>query len=240
MAGTGFTPPSDCDRDSVHGDRIKLWEVAQLTPDLANHGYVFLGGDIFFGFNKDTNKLLVPKVRITGIECPKVVGTTLPNYWQAAWDEAKKKFGNNVDIMLGIDSFDGRTQDQLHIHLTAFKSDRRKELNSLAPKTSKDLHKWNGNTLPLGTYAYRVAHVDSLDKNLFHQLDQYVATQANVNDRFAQSLGVVADTNGTGYYILATQGIPTQPNQPQHDPLCKAGSNWGTATVEELMDRRGK
>ncbi len=239
----GFTPPSDCDKDTVHGNRIELWEAAQLKPDLAHLGYVFLGGDIFFKFNKDTNKLLVPKFRITGIECPKVLDTTLPNYWQAAWDEARKSFGKNVDILVGINSYDGRTQDQLHIHLTAFIREARTQLDKIDSTIPRnDLRKWNDQIFELGapgdTYVYRIAHVDALDRtNPFILLNHFVVSTSN--DMFAQSLAVVAAKNG-GHFLIATQGKKTQANQPDHPKPLHIGTYWGTSTVEALMDRRGK
>ncbi|WP_313673085.1 CDP-diacylglycerol diphosphatase [Mycolicibacterium sp.] len=247
MAGSGFTPPSDCDKDTIHGNRTKLWDVAQLTPDRAHQGYVFLGGDIFFNFDKKTNKLLVPKIRITGIECPKVLGTTLPNYWQAAWDEAEKNFGKNVDILLGINSFDGRTQDQLHIHMTGLHREVRTYLDSLDSK-SLILSNWNSNIfvlkIPKDTYVYRVAHVDNLSTNAFDLLEQYVSKP--YSDRFAQSLAIVRGPKGNGYLLIATQGKATQQGQPAHIPDLKVYDKqstttyYGTSTVEPLMDRNWK
>jgi CDP-diacylglycerol pyrophosphatase len=243
----GFSPPSDCDKDVAHGDRKRLWELAKLAPDLGHPGYVFLGGD-FFHLRKEANQLLVPKIRITGIECSKILGTTLPNYWQGAWDEASKGFGKNADILLGINSYDGRTEDQLHIHLTGLKKDIRAQLDKL-DMTKLGIGTWNSNIYVLhtkdgtkdDTYVYRVAHVDNLKTNPFTLLDDHVATQKDsgghpYNDRFAQSLAVAAGTNGGGYFLIATQGAPSQQGQPPHIPDLARKPYYGGKTFEALRD----
>lgn len=253
LGGTAaFTAPWDCDKDHDHGDRKKLYELARLEPDLAHRGYVFLGGD-FFHLNKEANKLLVPNIRITGIECSKIIGTTLPNYWQAAWEEARKSFGKDADILLGINSYEGRTEDQLHIHLTGLKKDIRAQLDKL-DKTKLRVATWNSNIHVLhtkdgtkdDTYVYRVAHVDNLDKNPFTDLDEHVATQKDsggktFNDRWAQSLAVTAGANGAGYFLIATQGA-AKSGQPKHVPDLEtcAPPYYGGKTFEALRDPNWK
>lgn len=241
-----FVPPSDCDQDLAHGDRKKLWELAKLTPDLKGRGYVFLGGD-FFGLRKEANRLLVPKIRITGIECSKVLGTQLPNYWQAAWEEAIEGFGKNADILLGINSYEGRTEDQLHIHLTGLKKDIRAQLDKL-PRQKIDT--WNDNVHVLhtmdgtkdDTFVYRIAHVDDLNTNPFTLLNERVARQNSggheFNDRFAQSLAVAAGTNGAGHFLITTQGRPSQPGQPTHYPDLEKSNPpyYGGKSFEALRD----
>jgi CDP-diacylglycerol pyrophosphatase len=247
MAGSGFTPPSDCGKDL---DLDPLWVAAEAkiidvhAPEPGKFKYVILDGAPF-GWDGKYNKLLVPKVRITGIECATILQSDALNIWKWGWQDAQKAWPN-VDILLGVNSYDGRTRNQLHVHLTALKRNIRDQLDKLSSKIT-GLKEWNDCIHELGpglngkTYVYRIAHVDRIDTvNPFNLLDQYVAAKCTPNDRFAQSLAVVAGTKG-GYYLLATQGPPdTTHGQPQHKPVLSSGGNWGTTTAEGLMDRNWK
>ena len=68
--------------------------------------------------------LLLPTARVTGIESPALLEKTSPNYWQAAWSARKlleRRVGRPVpreEIGLAVNSVPGRTQNQLHIHVS--------------------------------------------------------------------------------------------------------------------------
>lgn len=71
----------------------------------------------------DTQFLLMPTTRITGIESPEILAPDAPNYWDAAWqarhfvdDRAHHPMPRET-ISLAINSISGRTQNQLHIHI---------------------------------------------------------------------------------------------------------------------------
>jgi len=85
--------------------------------DLAD-GYVILKDR-----DGDTQFLLMPTARITGIESPAILAPDAPNYWDAAWlarhyvdDRAHRTMPRDT-ISLAINSASGRTQNQLHIHI---------------------------------------------------------------------------------------------------------------------------
>jgi CDP-diacylglycerol pyrophosphatase len=68
--------------------------------------------------------LLVPLRRLSGIESPRLLDPGAPNYWQYAWN-ARSLFSRLVArptprpyLALAINSVTGRTQNQLHIHLS--------------------------------------------------------------------------------------------------------------------------
>jgi CDP-diacylglycerol pyrophosphatase len=256
MAGSGYTPPSDCGNDDDHSSRDQLWVDAKKTPDPLHHGYVVFGGSVM-GFKGAYNGLLVPKTRITGIECPKVVDPHAQNYWPSAWEKAKGLNLREPKILVSVNSMDGRTQDQLHFHLTVLKSDVRAQLDNL-DTTKLGIGTWNSNLYILATtdeqgkddsYVYRIAHVDDIDTNPFILLNDHVATQKDshgntFNDRFAQSLAIVKGTKGAGFFLIATQGQPSH-GAPQHLPDLdlkdKTGKHiYGAKTVEALIDRDWK
>jgi len=70
-----------------------------------------------------------------------LTGDTFLNLWPEAIKEAQKRF-SGVDVIAGINSFDGRTKNQLHIHLTAFFNPARQMLDKLTNITSKP-DEWN-------------------------------------------------------------------------------------------------
>jgi CDP-diacylglycerol pyrophosphatase len=73
--------------------------------------------------------LLVPTVRISGIESSDLLSPSAPNYWAFAWqsrsylnDAAGLSVPRTV-VGLAINSADARTQDQLHIHIGCLRRD---------------------------------------------------------------------------------------------------------------------
>ena len=67
--------------------------------------------------------IVVPTVRISGIESPALQSETAPNYWAAAWDArsfVEQGAGRRLPrdkIGMAINSASTRSQDQLHIHV---------------------------------------------------------------------------------------------------------------------------
>lgn len=255
----GFTPPADCGNDDDNDKtepRNHLWVEVKKVRDLHPNGYVVFAPG-FMGFKLDYNGLLCPTLRIKGIECPKVVGQGAKNYWPIAWDKAKGVNLRESRVLVTVNSLDGRTQDQLHFHLTVLKADIRTQLDQLDP-AKLPVGKWNEQLHVLhakdgqndDTYVYRVAYVDSIDANLFDTLDKNVATQQDssghrYNDRFAQLLAVVRGPKDVGFFLIATQGRP-HPGQPEHEPKLEVYDTqlkktyYGAKTVEALIDRDWK
>ncbi len=67
--------------------------------------------------------LLIPTVRVSGIESPDLLARNAPNYWRLAWQGrrfamslAPRKLADG-DMSLAINPPWGHTQDQLHIHI---------------------------------------------------------------------------------------------------------------------------
>ena len=77
----------------------------------------------------DTQYLLLPTERVTGIEDPAILAPASPNYFAAAWrarDLVNQRAGRELprdDLGLAINSIYGRTQNQLHIHIDCLRPD---------------------------------------------------------------------------------------------------------------------
>ena len=257
-----FDPPQGCGNDNDHDkDKDSLWldvkgttpmhpgigngNIAVVQPDPKKNAYA-----VHHGGSGKYDLLIIPVTRVTGVECPGLTGETFLNLWPWAFKEAQKRFPGK-DVIAGINSKDGRTKDQLHIHLTAFYNPARQMLDTL--KITPNAGDWNKTSamhvlpgspnppnpkLPSVPYAYRILHVDNLDSNLFKLMKSNISSGKNNenNDMFAQSLAVVT-AKGGGYYLINTQGNVSQKGQPQHDPDLRVGKVFGTQTVEALFDR---
>ena len=83
----------------------------------------------------ETQYLLIPTTRITGIESPAVLAPAAPNYFAEAWNETplvNARLGKTLprqDLSLAINAITGRTQDQLHIHIDCIRADVRDALD---------------------------------------------------------------------------------------------------------------
>ena len=94
-----------------------------------NDGYVIL---------KDrrglTQYLLIPTIRVSGIESAYLLTPGAPNYFADAWRErgyverAARRALPRSAISLAINSAEGRSQNQLHIHIDCIRADVQKVL----------------------------------------------------------------------------------------------------------------
>jgi CDP-diacylglycerol pyrophosphatase len=73
--------------------------------------------------------LLIPTTRIGGIESSALLDEGAPNYWRDAWqarglvEQALHRPLARDEIGLAINSYSGRTQNQLHIHIDCMRPD---------------------------------------------------------------------------------------------------------------------
>jgi CDP-diacylglycerol pyrophosphatase len=107
--------------------------------------------------------LAIPTSRVTGIEDPQVENPQLPNYWVLAWSAANHDLPAAVtrdrsNIGLAINSVPGRSQNQLHIHISCIKPSVR-EL--LIADQSQIGTSWSRPFITIGNQQYRAMRVES-------------------------------------------------------------------------------
>ena len=84
----------------------------------------------------ETQFLLVPTVRISGIENPAVLAPDATNYFDRAWEARSYVFGAlhrtlpPDDTSLAVNSASSRSQDSLHIHIDCVRTDVYEDLHS--------------------------------------------------------------------------------------------------------------
>jgi CDP-diacylglycerol pyrophosphatase len=248
-----FVPPSDCGNVK---DTDELWEaVKDATPQKPhpNEAVVIPDPNKLFGYavkNGDTkqvsgkyNLLVIPApvsttsttkvadARVTGVECAKIWQSNALNLWDYAWREAGTRF-KGADVMLGVNSYHGRTHNQLHIHLTGLQQQARNTLNNdLKGKIKTDLSGWNNSMFSVMGHVYRIVQVNDLTSNVFTLVKDHISQ----DDMFQQAIAVVS-APGKGFYILNTQGKPDK-GEREHNPELRIGNDFGTESIDSLIYR---
>jgi len=113
--------------------------------------------------NGPTQVLLVPTRRVSGIESPALLDADSPNYWQDAWEsrvwvERRAHHAlSREDVAMAINSHNGRTQDQLHIHIDCVRVEVRDALQAHAARLPKV---WSRFPVSLFGHRYRALRLD--------------------------------------------------------------------------------
>jgi CDP-diacylglycerol pyrophosphatase len=180
--------------------------------------------------------LLVPVVRVRGIECPKLLGGFGAPYWKDAWDQAQPGGATPVtyaggQVGLGINAKkDGalppnpvRRHEQLHIHMAGISSPVVSQLKNAGIKN--DVSGWKNKFVKImfngDTRFYRALQVASLNQNLFSLLHDQVVRPAN--EDMAIQMMIVTKSPGGWYVLNSNSRLPGQ------------GGIGGTSTCDRLL-----
>jgi CDP-diacylglycerol pyrophosphatase len=110
-------------------DRDVVWAETREFVVIRNMTMCGCGPDFVAG-------LAMPRARITGIEDPK----RPDGIWPFAWNAARARIADPLEIALVINPDDERTQNQMHVHLVRLRPDVRRELAALVPPDAIVLH----------------------------------------------------------------------------------------------------
>jgi len=213
---------------SAHADPDALWKIVsekcvpnereygQPAPcalvDLERgqaQGYVVLKDIV-----GDTQYLLMPTAKITGIEDPAVLAPGATNYFAAAWQErhytveAAKVALPRDALSLAINSTSGRTQNQLHIHIDCVRADVRAALQRQLASIGDD---WAPLAEPLVGHRYRAIRVSGDDLGGFDPFQRLAAGVPGARDAMgSHTLAVVGAVlaGAPGFVILDDQADP--------------------------------
>lgn len=173
---------------------------AQVDPQ---HGAV-----VFKDRNGPLQYLLMPTAKITGIESPELLTPTAPNFFLLAWQARRfmaEKYGKPIDdtaISLAINSEYGRTQNQLHIHISCLAPTVKKRL---AQTEQTFTPRWQPLPGGLLQHDYRVRRVtpgELAQQGAFRLLASGVAGASQQMGRYG--LAMTALPNGD-FLLLATE-----------------------------------
>ncbi|QKJ89028.1 CDP-diacylglycerol pyrophosphatase [Paramixta manurensis] len=109
--------------------------------------------------------LLMPIDKITGMESPRILDPQTPNFFAEAWQQRSllaQRHGTAIAdsaLSLAINSKYGRTQNQLHIHISCLRRDIRQRLDTLTPALNT---RWQAEKLGSHTYLVRTLSAEEL------------------------------------------------------------------------------
>ncbi|GAA2488399.1 hypothetical protein GCM10010406_25660 [Streptomyces thermolineatus] len=232
-------PVALCGSNNDSGGRNGLWD--RVKQCRANHNtclkytsnYILLRGSA----PATNNYLLIPNLRIKGIECPYLWSNANPpkHYWRQAWDEAHHNpahvrtvngqgVGLGVNALYSTDHHRVRTQDQLHIHMANIRAGVRGTLDNADARITDQPNEWATSIVSVGGRNYRVLklrHAGDLDRNLFKLLHDHVVAREAGGDMARQMMVVTRRPKG-GYYVLNSEATLPQ--------------GRGTSSADRLLD----
>lgn len=171
----------------------------------------------------DYQFLLMPMDRVSGIESPQLYRPGAPNYFAAAWQaraQTERALGRPLPrnvASLSLNSPQGRSQHQLHIHIDCLRADVLQALDAQADTIGP---RWAPLAQPLRGHVYqaRTLQGEQLRANPLNLLAQELAGPG-----IGQWSLVVAgreDVQGQpGFVLLATQVDPATGNDASAEEL---------------------
>lgn len=184
-----------------------LWQIVseKCVPNLQQKGQPVpcQNVDLARGYAtlKDLNGplqyLLIPVAKTTGIESPQLLKPATPNYFDFAWRErhllAQRRVAPIEDsaLSLAINAEYGRTQNQLHIHISCLRPEVRQRLDALA-RTLND--QWQTETLRKHRYLLRTLTASELaQQSAFIRLATEVPNARSEMGKYGLALASLAD-----------------------------------------------
>ena len=141
--------------------------------------------------------LLMPIARISGIESPTLRDPATPNFFALAWQQRRllsMRHGAVVPdsaISLTVNSEYGRSQNQLHIHISCLSPEVRQQLDKLTPQLSAH---WQPQTLHQHRWLIRTITPDELtQQSSFIRLMQEVPQAQQEMGKYGLALASLSD-----------------------------------------------
>ncbi|WP_244158681.1 CDP-diacylglycerol diphosphatase [Caballeronia fortuita] len=170
--------------------------------------------------------LLIPTVRVSGIESPELLAPDAPNYFRDAWnarvyvDRALGRTLPRDEVSLAINSASGRTQNQLHIHVDCIAPDVARTLREVGPGIGTE---WQPLPVRLRGHVYSAMRIDDADlahTDPFKLVAPYAARRGQTMGEQTLLLVGAARSDGAHAFFLLNDHV-----QP---------GDW--ASSEELQD----
>ena len=168
--------------------------------------------------------LVMPLDKISGIESPALLRAEAPNYFAAAWEQrwrTEQALGRPLPrevASLALNSPQGRSQHQLHIHIDCLRADVLAQLRRLDQGVGT---RWQVLPERLRGHVYQARRVQG--EALTVDPIQLLATGlAGAQDLGAWSLvvtGAPAREGGAGFLLLATRVDPASGNEASGEEL---------------------
>ncbi|MEQ1722788.1 MAG: CDP-diacylglycerol diphosphatase [Pseudobdellovibrio sp.] len=188
----------------------------------AENGYVVLKD-----LNGPLQYLLMPTAKITGVESPELLKTNSPNYFYESWVARSymvKKYGAAIDdeeISLAINSQQGRSQNQLHVHISCIRPDVKKIIQDHSTKITE---KWTHLPVKILGHDYKVIKITAADlksKNIFDLVAKDIPDGEQNLSKYGIGLMALKNKKNSYDYVLLTS---------------RAELPFNRGSVEEIQD----
>lgn len=152
--------------------------------------------------------LLMPTVKMKGMESPELLQPKTANFFWLAWQERhvmSERWGTQVPdnvISLTINSTSGRTQNQLHLHISCLREDVRGQLDQYANTLNTE---WQAFPMALAGNSYiarKVSAAEFSQRSPFIMLASQVPQAREHMGRYSLAMAKLADGE---WVILATE-----------------------------------
>jgi CDP-diacylglycerol pyrophosphatase len=199
------------------GDPDALWKIVHdhCVPDQSSHNdpapcvAVNLAERwaLYKDDNGNTQFLLIPTDRVTGIEHPSILTKAAPNYWEAAWaargfvDQRAAKSLTSDEIALAINSQLARSQNQLHIHIDCIRPDARDALRRIQTQIGATWIR-----TPVLGQEYEIRSLSAVDlhrTNLFALVADHLQPGQTMEAETIVLAGAVLPDGTSGFDLLA-------------------------------------
>lgn len=208
-----------------------LWSLAQCcSRDLASDPgcrYYSAADDFIILKDHSPKKpaayLIIPTMKVTGIEDPQIFRPPVADFWQFGWQEAQRFVARPAaNMALAINSAVGRTQNQLHIHIACVLPEVGHALAANAAKIGSDP------TAPLGLrfgssgHLYRVIATTGLAGG-DSPFSLAAAIPGAAADMARVGIAVVGSATPGAYYVLETRAGAGNPGAAEEllDQFCR-------------------
>ncbi|WP_036665980.1 CDP-diacylglycerol diphosphatase [Paludibacterium yongneupense] len=172
--------------------------------------------------------LLIPTARLSGIESPALLGADAPGYWAAAWEARRfmaARYGRPIPreaVSLAINSVSGRTQEQLHIHVSCVKAEVRRRLAEVQDRLDSRWQPFPGKLLGHGYLARRIdaGPHDAAMPNPFRLLADGIASARDEMGRYTLAMLATTFADGRqGFVLLADRADPASGDRASAEEL---------------------
>jgi CDP-diacylglycerol pyrophosphatase len=218
---------------TAHADPNALWTIVhdQCVPDQQTSGDpapcalvdVSAGPRGGYAVLKDivgaTQFLVIPTDRISGIESPELLDPGVANYFAMAW-QARTFVTERAGVMLprdwislALNSADGRSQNQFHIHVDCVRVDVRESLLRFAADVGPV---WAPFPHPLAGHPYLAMAIEGEDLGAINPIQllagQVPAARDNMGRQTVVVLGAYLRDGLPGFILLAGSADPAVGN----------------------------
>ncbi|MDV6278679.1 CDP-diacylglycerol diphosphatase [Rhodococcus erythropolis] len=151
------------------------------------------------------NFLLIPTVRIKGIECPNLLDPSTPEYFNLAYRNLHY-LPSGTDWALSIESANNRNYNQLHIHVSRLSKGARRDIDKavVANQVAPNQGQWLNSVIAVQNRGFRAWNADAMTHSFFGNLNEHVVEKIKGITMGDQTILITANKQGSGFIVLSS------------------------------------